>query len=224
MHWHRACCGVLDNHLGAACSAISGHDGPLALWLAACEHPLPFPDNASPQRQSHIGALGYLQKYRGMKLWSSEVSTLTRSLITPLNLLCRVPPHISVPSRWGALLHCLPSAPRTMQHWYMPIRNVQRHDCFIKELIKTMTTHECSGAIPRPGPEDDECMAGDRSHGCSRLLLVQGTIPAEWADNGAFPVLSGLALDFNLELSGSLPATWGRNASSMAKLQHLRVG
>jgi hypothetical protein len=53
---------------------------------------------------------------------------------------------------------------------------------------------------------------------------LQGTLPTEWADNGAFPLLRLLALDKNWRLGGSLPAAWGRNASSMAKLEVMELG
>lgn len=53
---------------------------------------------------------------------------------------------------------------------------------------------------------------------------AQGTLPGEWADNGAFPLLRLLAVDYNWRLSGSLPSTWGRNPSSMAKLEVLQIG
>ncbi|CAL8464777.1 g4312 [Coccomyxa elongata] len=53
---------------------------------------------------------------------------------------------------------------------------------------------------------------------------ISGTLPAEWADNGAFPLLRLLALDYNWRLSGSLPSAWGRNPSSMAKLEVLQIG
>ncbi|KAK9917092.1 hypothetical protein WJX75_000820 [Coccomyxa subellipsoidea] len=53
---------------------------------------------------------------------------------------------------------------------------------------------------------------------------ISGTLPTEWADNGAFPLLRLLALDKNWRLGGSLPAAWGRNASSMAKLEVMELG
>lgn len=50
---------------------------------------------------------------------------------------------------------------------------------------------------------------------------MQGTLPAAWADNGAFPALRALHLARNWQLSGSLPAAWGSNTTSMHKLEIL---
>ena len=48
---------------------------------------------------------------------------------------------------------------------------------------------------------------------------MQGTIPELWGVYQNFPKLVNLSLAFNPPLSGSLPAGWGSDNSSLTSLQ-----
>lgn len=47
-----------------------------------------------------------------------------------------------------------------------------------------------------------------------------GTLPNEWAADGAFPKLASIDLSYNYGLSGPLPDSWG-NVSALPNLQKL---
>ena len=49
----------------------------------------------------------------------------------------------------------------------------------------------------------------------------QGSLPAEWGEQGAFPALRYLEVSSNYRLAGQLPDAWGASAVSMQRLQML---